>query len=550
MEGEFSFVYEWLPHAGGALYPHRVDSHRPPRRLCKVQTLRADRFVMIARCVTNQYQSPMQARFAGFLVLVLLGVPTVSPARPLPRANEAPVSTIRANGRLAKLLGAYVEHDLLYRRFPRAEAEQSCPVAVVNVFPQLLRRGIELLGYLPGWMGGDSIRRLTPALMTDVYLVTEPSVVQELLVDVHNTVERPFSGVAPMLGPNSLLTLQTGGEEGQRWRQIRQVAAKYFGAQYVTRHVDRFQALARSTAWDLRAAILERPLLPHADEYINRFFIATILEVYYGVTLPGEDMREVSHLLDAPYPIPPAEMRRIRERLLAFARKVVEARGDRGTGDDGNLLDALLRKARESDLPMEWVYDQVIIFILTQETTKHQITWALYYLGKHREAARLIRQEYRANRARLADAEQFPISVDFMKEVMRVQPPVPFMPRHAIQTFRVADDFEIPAGAWIILSPWVSHRSVRNWGPTAAEFDPNRFRELRARDERPPRGAYFPWGGGARICVGKTLAEYEFTILLGEILDLIDVRSSTQQPKQGLSGPLKVTEFTLGALPY
>src|SRR5690606_18794749 len=83
----------------------------------------------------------------------------------------------------------------------------------------------------------------------------------------------------------------------------------------------------------------------------------------------------------------------------------------------------------------------------------------------------------------------------------------------------VAEPFElrgytIPKGAQVICSQWVVHRDPRFF-PNPEGFDPDRWEPERAA--RLPRYAYFPFGGGPRVCIGNHFAMLEATLMLATI---------------------------------
>ena len=75
-------------------------------------------------------------------------------------------------------------------------------------------------------------------------------------------------------------------------------------------------------------------------------------------------------------------------------------------------------------------------------------------------------------------------------------------------------DFEIPARSVTLLSPYVVHRDPR-WFPQPEKFDPDRFlpENVAAR----PKFSYFPFGGGARVCIGERFAWMEGVLLLATL---------------------------------
>ena len=87
------------------------------------------------------------------------------------------------------------------------------------------------------------------------------------------------------------------------------------------------------------------------------------------------------------------------------------------------------------------------------------------------------------------------------------------------------DGVRLPVGTLIILSQWVIHRLPEIWG------DPEVFRPERwdpANKQQIPAGAYFPFGGGPRTCIGMPLAQQEARIILADML-----QHYTPQPPPG-----------------
>jgi cytochrome P450 len=76
----------------------------------------------------------------------------------------------------------------------------------------------------------------------------------------------------------------------------------------------------------------------------------------------------------------------------------------------------------------------------------------------------------------------------------------------ALEPDRLPSGVEIPASAKLYLSQYVVHRSARYYREPE-QFDPSRFE--READASRPEFAYFPFGGGVRLCIGKPLALLE-----------------------------------------
>jgi cytochrome P450 len=133
-------------------------------------------------------------------------------------------------------------------------------------------------------------------------------------------------------------------------------------------------------------------------------------------------------------------------------------------------------------------------------------------------------------------------------ECLRLYPPAWVISRRTLQP-DVLCGCEIPDGATVILSPYVTQRDPRHW-PHALRFDPDRFLAGQLADT--DRGAltYFPFGAGPRLCIGRDLALLEAPLViatLGRVLRFRPQRPAsvradfgvTLRPRGGL--PVVVT---------
>jgi cytochrome P450 len=74
--------------------------------------------------------------------------------------------------------------------------------------------------------------------------------------------------------------------------------------------------------------------------------------------------------------------------------------------------------------------------------------------------------------------------------------------------------YRVPRGTTILMSPWVVHRDGR-WFDRPEEFRPERWVDGAAG--RLPKYAYFPFGGGPRLCIGNTFAMTELVLVLATL---------------------------------
>jgi len=124
----------------------------------------------------------------------------------------------------------------------------------------------------------------------------------------------------------------------------------------------------------------------------------------------------------------------------------------------------------------------------------------------------------------LDDLAKLPYLDWVLNESMRLYPPA-WLQMRSVAKETELDGVRLPVGTQLILSQWVIHRLPEIWQ------DPEVFRPERwdpANKQQIPQGAYFPFGGGPRTCIGMPLAQLEARIILASIL-----RRYTPQPAPG-----------------
>jgi cytochrome P450 len=195
----------------------------------------------------------------------------------------------------------------------------------------------------------------------------------------------------------------------------------------------------------------------------------------------------------------------------------------RATGEDrGDLLSMLLLAqdtegdgTSMSDLQLR--DEALTIFLAGHETTANALTWTWYLLSQHPDVeARLHAEIDSSLRGRLPtfdDLPQLPYTRMVLAESMRLYPPAWAIGRRAIKPFE-AGGYTIPAGSVILMSQYIMHRDARFF-PEPERFDPERWTQA-AQAER-PKFSYFPFGGGARVCIGEQFAWMEGILLLATL---------------------------------
>jgi len=210
-----------------------------------------------------------------------------------------------------------------------------------------------------------------------------------------------------------------------------------------------------------------------------------------------------------------------RDRLDQTIYRMIRER--RSTGEDrGDLLSMLLlAQDTEGDgtgmSDMQLRDEALTIFLAGHETTANALTWTWYLLSQHAEAETRLHAEIDSVLAgRLPtfdDLPQMPYTRMVLAESMRLYPPAWAIGRRAINPFD-ANGYTVPRGSVILMSQYIMHRDARFF-PEPERFDPDRWTPA-AQAER-PKFSYFPFGGGARVCIGEQFAWMEGILLLATL---------------------------------
>ena len=190
--------------------------------------------------------------------------------------------------------------------------------------------------------------------------------------------------------------------------------------------------------------------------------------------------------------------------------------------DEGDVLSMLLQtRDEENGLMLDdvGIRDQMMTLIAAgHETTSNSLAWTLVLLSRHPEIrAKLLAELADVLGGRpptVDDLARLPYLDWVVNESMRVYPPAWTLGRTAIEPFEL-EGYQFPAGTRVMFSQWVIHHLTDVWG------DPDTFRPERwdpATGQKPPQGAYFPFGAGPRMCIGMPFAQIEARLVLATIL--------------------------------
>jgi cytochrome P450 len=341
--------------------------------------------------------------------------------------------------------------------------------------------------------------------------------------------------LAPGLG-EGLLTA-----EGEGWKRARRIVAPLFTPRAVSVLAARMRAPAEATAERMARRRPGRVVDVAAD--MTRVTYDVLSETLFSNSIDGgaeRFSRALTGYFDTQGRIDPLDVLRAPAwiprigRILAkpsiefFETEVVriiqarqqalaEGKVDRTRSD---LLTALL-DARDPEggagLSDREVAANIVTFIgAGHETTANALAWSLYLLSQTPDVREAVEAEADAagdDVVASAVDERLPMTKAVVEEAMRLFPPVASLSRAAITDDRVGE-VDIPAGALVLVSPYVLHRHRLLWADPE-RFVPERFLEPARRSI--DRFAYLPFGAGPRICVGAQFAMVEAVIVLSTL---------------------------------
>jgi cytochrome P450 len=194
-------------------------------------------------------------------------------------------------------------------------------------------------------------------------------------------------------------------------------------------------------------------------------------------------------------------------RLQAARRNLdeivyAELRRRRAQGSHGDDLLGLLLDTQDRDglrLTDRQIRDQVMTLMFAgHDTTTSTVAFLFYELARHPE---------------LVEAADFDLGLA-VDETLRMYPPAWVGPRRSIAPFQF-EGVTVPGGVPVEYSSWASHHLPDVW-PEPFAFRPQRFAP--AERERLPKGAYVPFGGGSRTCIGMRFGQAEIGVIARAIL--------------------------------
>ena len=174
------------------------------------------------------------------------------------------------------------------------------------------------------------------------------------------------------------------------------------------------------------------------------------------------------------------------------------------------------------------IQNEVVTFVLAgHETTATALTWTWYLLAEHPTAANRMRAELdsvlNGRAPSLDDISRLTYTANVFREALRLYPPALLFGRRPKVDLELGG-YRIRRGESIFLSPYITQRNPRYF------HDPDLFQPERWDDIDIPKFAYFPFGGGAKVCIGEPFARMEALFALATLGQKWELLRQTQTP--------------------
>ncbi|MDA0891423.1 MAG: cytochrome P450 [Proteobacteria bacterium] len=404
------------------------------------------------------------------------------------------------------------------------------------------------------WKGDGNLLELLPAeayhfevghlgrSRRGTVLFNRPSAVKEIMRDEHGVFPKSdlmVGALDPLIGESMFVT------DGPKWRRQRAMIDPAFSLMRLNiaysamcAATDDHVAAIGALATQGRAFSLDLAMSHLTADVICRTVFSTPLasdvakEVFDDFTLFEKSVAQVDILGMI---LKPAwsETRQSPEVLAACERirrhigTLIDTHLD-GDANQFNDIASAVIEAKDKDTGLPFTRDELIdqlgvFFLAGHETTASALTWVFYILAERPEWMARLRAEIDPFMAKgqlsFEETKKLSLTRAFFKEVLRLYPPITFVPRVALERVEI-EGKRLPKGALVMIAPWTLQRHSKYWTEPHA-FIPERF--LPENEKTLNSGAYIPFGQGPHICVGAGFAQVESLLIMAQLISRFDV---------------------------
>lgn len=372
-----------------------------------------------------------------------------------------------------------------------------------------------------------------------VYLLNNPADIEAVLV----SQQRKFVKGSALQATRRVLGKGLLTSEGDYHLRQRRLIQPIFHRQRIAAYGEAMApaALALSARWsDGQVLDMHEAMMALTLSIVGKTLFGTEVEseaAEIGEALSG--LLASFFLINGPFgrwieafDLPPARRSRAGlSRLNATVYRMIAEH--RAAGDRGDLLSMLLSAQDEGGgarMTDEQVRDEAMtLFLAGHETTANALTWTWHLLSQNLDAEARLQAELEevlgGRPPAMADLPRLTYTRMVLSEAMRLYPPAWVMTRLSVEPFE-AGGYSLPAGSPVLASQWVMHHQARYF-PEPFAFRPERW--IPTAEAKLPRFAYFPFGGGPRVCIGEQFAWMEGVLLIATLAQHWRMRAGPKQ---------------------
>jgi len=377
-----------------------------------------------------------------------------------------------------------------------------------------------------------------------LYFLFHPDDIEYVLQHNHrNYVKGPATRKAKVFFGRGLFT-----SEGPTWRRQRRLMQPTFRMAQLRSSVDAMTQCVEAaiSRWEAEAGA-GRSVNVVAE--MRRLALSVVARALMDAELEDDPMQRtvfetviahLEHRTTSFFPIPSTvptprnlEFRRAITRLENIAVTIIEKRRTQPERNSDLLTTLLGARDEQNGEPLaeQELRDHVRTFLFAgHETTAMTLAWAMYLIFTHpaveRRLAAEVDEVLGGRRPTADDLKRLPYAHKVLQETLRLYPSAPFVGRQTIGEDTVRG-YRIPAHTGVTMCAYVTHRHPLIW-EDPERFDPERFAPDRCAARA--RYAYFPFGGGPRMCIGSDFAMLEAQLALAMTMQRLRFELDPSRP--------------------
>lgn len=369
-------------------------------------------------------------------------------------------------------------------------------------------------------------------------VLTDPNWIKYVLVENNKNYTKSFAydAIKIFLG-NGLLT-----SEGEFWKRQRRLAQPAFHREKLNfmfqnmveqtqKCIEQLEVAAQKGSSINLSKLLYRLTLDVVNSTLFYNEVNQTTDTIYQ--LVSEASIFISNRVDNPFQLPewiptPSRIKEkeILEKMDKVFYEVIDRR--RNQPEEQHDLLSMLMDAKDEDtgegMDNKQLRDEILtIFVAGHETTQISLGWTFYLLSQNPEKLAVLQNEIDNELKGKLPSPENCRNLKYLKQVieesMRCFPPAWIMGRRSIGS-DVIDGYEIPGMTNVVMPIYVVHHDENIW-ENPYDFIPERFAPENIKDKH--KFAYFPFGGGPRLCIGNNFAIQEMQIALIMILQRFNV---------------------------